>query len=293
MPPERAVAQDTPTRPAPQRSRAGCLTCRRRKVKCDETRPSCEKCGIKKRQVSGLLLLLHSYTAVRCMRGADKKCIWADGDVGDIRSRSVEPYPRPSTSQSVKHVSLSPTSQIKLPHQPPSLASIGLGGGGGVGGIPVQTFSTHPTPPFSLSPIQSHHPPPNPASTSPHQSLLIDAAASLFNLHGQGPTPTTTSTTIDTRPVDPGGSSLVTPQDLDLTFNFFPHVPLVTPQKAGFYVPPDFLPPEAFTHPKFDAIEISPIPQEKQAQLMADPAFLRPYFPSVSAFHLPRVTPSC
>ena len=36
----------------PQRSRAGCLVCRERKVKCDEVRPVCGKCAIKSRQVS-------------------------------------------------------------------------------------------------------------------------------------------------------------------------------------------------------------------------------------------------
>lgn len=36
-----------------QRSRTGCLTCRRRKVKCDERPPTCGKCQIKKREVSG------------------------------------------------------------------------------------------------------------------------------------------------------------------------------------------------------------------------------------------------
>ena len=39
----------------PQRSTAGCLTCRRRKVKCDERRPTCAKCTIKGRPVSALL----------------------------------------------------------------------------------------------------------------------------------------------------------------------------------------------------------------------------------------------
>ncbi|GFZ52282.1 hypothetical protein JCM24511_10055 [Saitozyma sp. JCM 24511] len=33
-----------------QRSRTGCLTCRRRKVKCDERPPTCGKCQIKKRE---------------------------------------------------------------------------------------------------------------------------------------------------------------------------------------------------------------------------------------------------
>ncbi|RSH82661.1 uncharacterized protein EHS24_007655 [Apiotrichum porosum] len=33
-----------------QRSRSGCFTCRRRKVKCDESRPVCEKCQIGQRE---------------------------------------------------------------------------------------------------------------------------------------------------------------------------------------------------------------------------------------------------
>jgi len=37
---------------APQRARTGCLTCRRRKVKCDEGRPRCARCKIKQREVS-------------------------------------------------------------------------------------------------------------------------------------------------------------------------------------------------------------------------------------------------
>lgn len=39
-----------------QRSRSGCFTCRRRKVKCDESRPVCEKCQIGQREVRGLRL---------------------------------------------------------------------------------------------------------------------------------------------------------------------------------------------------------------------------------------------
>jgi hypothetical protein len=33
------------------RSREGCLTCRRRRVKCDEGKPACAKCSVKSRQV--------------------------------------------------------------------------------------------------------------------------------------------------------------------------------------------------------------------------------------------------
>lgn len=40
--------------PGGQRSRSGCFTCRRRKVKCDESRPICEKCQIGHRDVSQL-----------------------------------------------------------------------------------------------------------------------------------------------------------------------------------------------------------------------------------------------
>lgn len=41
--------------PGGQRSRSGCFTCRRRKVKCDESRPICEKCQIGQREVCGLV----------------------------------------------------------------------------------------------------------------------------------------------------------------------------------------------------------------------------------------------
>jgi hypothetical protein len=44
-----------------QRSRTGCLTCRRRKVKCDERPPTCGKCQIKKREVSGGGLQCHCH----------------------------------------------------------------------------------------------------------------------------------------------------------------------------------------------------------------------------------------
>lgn len=48
--------------PGGQRSRSGCFTCRRRKVKCDESRPICEKCQIGQRDVSQLSSLLTLYT---------------------------------------------------------------------------------------------------------------------------------------------------------------------------------------------------------------------------------------
>ena len=48
-----AETDDKDVKPTgPQRSTAGCLTCRRRKVKCDERRPVCAKCTIKHREVS-------------------------------------------------------------------------------------------------------------------------------------------------------------------------------------------------------------------------------------------------
>lgn len=34
------------------RSRTGCLTCRTRKIRCDETKPACDRCKIKSREVS-------------------------------------------------------------------------------------------------------------------------------------------------------------------------------------------------------------------------------------------------
>jgi hypothetical protein len=46
-------ASNSPPEPGGQRSRSGCFTCRRRKVKCDESRPICEKCQIGQREVCG------------------------------------------------------------------------------------------------------------------------------------------------------------------------------------------------------------------------------------------------
>ncbi|OCF46066.1 hypothetical protein I317_00155 [Kwoniella heveanensis CBS 569] len=46
----------------PQRSRDGCLTCRQRKVKCNEERPVCDKCRIKSRE-----------------------CVWPSGDESERR----------------------------------------------------------------------------------------------------------------------------------------------------------------------------------------------------------------
>ncbi|WVF68599.1 hypothetical protein IAT40_003368 [Kwoniella sp. CBS 6097] len=46
----------------PQRSRDGCLTCRQRKVKCNEERPICDKCRIKSRE-----------------------CVWPSGDESERR----------------------------------------------------------------------------------------------------------------------------------------------------------------------------------------------------------------
>lgn len=43
--------EDKGDKRAPQRARTGCLTCRRRKVKCDEGRPRCARCKIKLREV--------------------------------------------------------------------------------------------------------------------------------------------------------------------------------------------------------------------------------------------------
>ncbi|TXT16085.1 hypothetical protein VHUM_00588 [Vanrija humicola] len=49
---ETASVAGTTTAPEPggQRSRSGCFTCRRRKVKCDESRPTCEKCQVGHRE---------------------------------------------------------------------------------------------------------------------------------------------------------------------------------------------------------------------------------------------------
>ncbi|BEI89634.1 uncharacterized protein CcaverHIS019_0209960 [Cutaneotrichosporon cavernicola] len=44
------TATGSPPEPGGQRSRSGCFTCRRRKVKCDELRPICEKCQIGQRE---------------------------------------------------------------------------------------------------------------------------------------------------------------------------------------------------------------------------------------------------
>ncbi|TYJ57772.1 hypothetical protein B9479_001382 [Cryptococcus floricola] len=47
--PDGSVATNPKADARPQRSRDGCLTCRSRKVKCDEQRPVCDKCRIKAR----------------------------------------------------------------------------------------------------------------------------------------------------------------------------------------------------------------------------------------------------
>jgi hypothetical protein len=50
--PDTSVDARPEDRGAAQRSRTGCLTCRRRKVKCDERPPICGKCQIKRREVT-------------------------------------------------------------------------------------------------------------------------------------------------------------------------------------------------------------------------------------------------
>ncbi|KAK0504799.1 hypothetical protein EDD18DRAFT_1126419 [Armillaria luteobubalina] len=43
----RLTDAQAPTKPRPTqhtRSRTGCLTCRRRRVKCEETKPTCRNC---------------------------------------------------------------------------------------------------------------------------------------------------------------------------------------------------------------------------------------------------------
>ncbi|KAJ7683231.1 hypothetical protein B0H17DRAFT_942044, partial [Mycena rosella] len=96
----------TRKRPKYTRSKTGCLTCRVKKIKCDEAKPSC----------------------MRCTHG-QRDCTWPDGVPARKRASSVKDSPdgsgRPSTASSTASPGTSSPSSTRG-HSPPQRTPIEL-----------------------------------------------------------------------------------------------------------------------------------------------------------------------
>jgi len=131
-----AETDDKDVKPTgPQRSTAGCLTCRRRKVKCDERRPVCAKCTIKHREVSQ-----RRHARSIQVDNADLQCIWPDPSSSGARRQSNAKKRSSSTSMD----GFMPPPPIKKPYMaaPSRLPSIAP--------LPVATVSPDTINPFNL-----------------------------------------------------------------------------------------------------------------------------------------------
>ncbi|KAJ7680515.1 hypothetical protein DFH06DRAFT_420654 [Mycena polygramma] len=103
--------QEAPTRKRPKytRSKTGCLTCRVKKIKCDEAKPNC----------------------MRCTHG-QRDCTWPEGVPQRKRVPSVKESPdgsvRPSTSSSTAspHISESESPSSTRGHSPPQRSPVEL-----------------------------------------------------------------------------------------------------------------------------------------------------------------------
>ncbi|KAJ7079110.1 hypothetical protein B0H15DRAFT_914264 [Mycena belliarum] len=98
--------QESTTRKRPKytRSKTGCLTCRVKKIKCDEAKPNC----------------------MRCTHG-QRDCTWPDGVPARKRATSIKDSPdgRPSTESSTASPGTSSPSSTRG-HSPPQRAPIEL-----------------------------------------------------------------------------------------------------------------------------------------------------------------------
>jgi hypothetical protein len=194
----------------PQRSTAGCLTCRRRKVKCDERRPVCAKCTIKHR-------------TVRCMLshqgGTDLQCIWPDPNASNSR-RSHNAKKRSSSISMDGYMPPPPMKKPNVvpPSQLPPIAAF----------PPLQSAATTSISPETINPFNMH------TDTSPLTDLSM----------WMHPFDTPASDPPDSLPNAPFLHPLPSFEDV-ASWTF----PLNPPSSSRLYVPPDFLPKSLILEP--------------------------------------------
>ena len=215
----------------PQRSTAGCLTCRRRKVKCDERRPVCAKCTIKLRPVGDISL--HT-THINI------QCIWPDPGVSSSRrghnakkrssSVSVDGYMPPPP---VKKQTVVPPSHL------PPLASL----------PPTHSVATSSISPETI----------NPFNLRTDASPLTDLSMWMhpFDTPTSDPAP-------DSLPSAPFLHPLPSFEDV-ASWTF----PINPPSSSRLYVPPDFLPKSLILEPGKQKTSL--LPPRQKARMMADP----------------------
>ncbi|WWC73557.1 uncharacterized protein I206_107529 [Kwoniella pini CBS 10737] len=241
-----------------QRSRDGCLTCRTRKVKCNEIRPVCDKCRIKSRE-----------------------CLWPSGDESERRRNKKRRHnhndggnidsDNPSSSGNgiaYNRSKLKSSTPTPKPLMPPSIRQLSSSSSISNSDPHSQIYS-HPK--IKLPPILPLPFPQNQLYDRSNQTLNPN------NLRQAHPPPLASPSSFTQHRLHhryhPSKSSIP-----------------VRRIRGVVHVPPGFLPPDAMDGRSKDKDRIDGMdgdlvdwlmPEKARAGMMMDPSFLEPYFPTV------------